>query len=103
MLLPEWRERFPKIDAMSHPNIQTVTLTGTVIASWNLGCFVGAIFTFFLCHVLGRKGCIIVGLSVEFIGKIIQCTSSTLGQYIAGRVVAGVGNGYVSTTACSQK
>jgi MFS family permease len=93
MLLHDWRVTFPSIDAMSHPNIQTVTLTGTVIASWNLGCLAGAVLTFFLCHVLGRKGCIIAGLSIEVVGKIIQCSSFTLGQYIAGRVIAGVGNG----------
>jgi hypothetical protein len=33
------------------------------------------------------------GLSIEIIGKVVQCTSFTLGQYIAGRVIAGVGNG----------
>jgi len=92
--LDDFRETFPRIDAMSHPDIHTVTLTGTVIASWNLGCLAGAVLTFFLCHILGRKWCIIVGLSIEIIGKIIQCTAFTLGQYIAGRVVAGVGNGY---------
>ena len=27
-------------------------------------------FTFFLCNVLGRKGCIIAGLAVEIIGKV---------------------------------
>jgi MFS family permease len=101
MILDDFRATFPSIDAMSHPDIHTVTLTGTTIASWNLGCLVGAILTFFLCHVLGRKGCIIVGLSIEIVGKMIQCTSFTLGQYIAGRVVAGVGNGY-ELTPCLQ-
>ena len=85
---------FPRIDAMSDPtNLSLVTLTGTVIGSWNLGCLAGAVFTFFLCNLLGRKYCIVVGLGVEIVGKIIQCSSFTLGQYIAGRVVSGVGNG----------
>jgi MFS family permease len=97
MLVQSWRETFPRIDAMSHPDKHTVTITGTVIGSWNLGCLVGAVFTFFLCNLLGRKGCIIAGLSIEIVGKLIQCTSFTLGQYIAGRVVSGVGNGYVHT------
>lgn len=97
MLVDNFRQMFPKIDAMDDPRLHTVTLTGTVIGSWNLGCLVGAMFTFFLCNVLGRKGCIIVGLAVEIVGKLIQCTSFTLGQYIAGRVVSGVGNGYVDT------
>lgn len=93
MLVDDFREMFPQIDATSSMTLPVVTLAGTTIGSWNLGCLVGAILTFFLCNVLGRKGCIIVGLSIEIVGKLIQCTSFTLGQYIAGRVVAGVGNG----------
>lgn len=31
------------------------------------------------------------------IGKVIQASSFSLGQYIAGRVVAGFGNGYAFT------
>lgn len=90
---------FPQIDAMSNPtNLSLVTLTGTVIGSWNLGCLAGAVFTFFLCNILGRKYCIVVGLGVEIIGKIIQCSSFTLGQYIAGRVVSGVGNGFIASS-----
>ena len=93
-LVENFREMFPRIDAMSDPtNLSLVTLTGTVIGSWNLGCLAGAVFTFFLCNLLGRKYCIVVGLGVEIVGKIIQCSSFTLGQYIAGRVVSGVGNG----------
>lgn len=95
MILDDFREMFPRINAMSDPSLPTVTLTGFTISTWNLGCLAGAVLTFFLCHVLGRKWCIIVGLSIEIIGKIIQCSSFTLGQYIAGRVVAGVGNGCV--------
>lgn len=93
MLVDNFRVMFPSIDATADPSLHTVTKTGSVIGSWNLGCLVGAIFTFFLCNLLGRKGCIIVGLSIEIIGKIVQCSAFTLGQYVAGRVIAGIGNG----------
>jgi MFS family permease len=93
MLLRDFRDMFPSIAAMDDPTLHTVTLTGTVIGCWNLGCLVGAVLTFFLCNILGRRGCIMAGLAIEIIGKIVQCTSFTLGQYIAGRVIAGVGNG----------
>lgn len=43
--------------------------------------------------MLGRKGSIITGLVIMTLGKIIQTASFDLGQYIAGRVVAGLGNG----------
>ena len=90
MLLRDFRDMFPSIAAMDDPSLHTVTLTGTVIGCWNLGCLVGAVLTFFLCNVLGRRGCIMAGLAIEIIGKIVQCTSFTLGQYIAGRVIAGI-------------
>jgi MFS family permease len=100
MLLDSWRTQFPEIDAMGHQNLAVFTRTGTTIGCWNLGCMAGAVLTFFLCNVLGRKGCIITGLSIEIVGKLIQCSSFSLGQYIAGRVIAGVGNGYEVILAC---
>lgn len=93
MLVDDFREQFPDIDAYGM-RIRPVHLrTGAVIGSWNLGCLAGAVFTFFLCNLLGRKGCIIAGLSVEIVGKLIQCSSFSLPQYIVGRVVSGIGNG----------
>lgn len=68
------------------------------LATWNLGSLFGAVLTFFLCNVFGRKGCIIAGLTVELIGKIVQATSFSFGQYIAGRFIAGVGNGFIAST-----
>jgi MFS family permease len=68
-------------------------MAGVVVSTWNIGCFVGAFLTIFLGDRLGRKGTIILGLTMETIGKLIQVSSFSLGQYIAGRVVAGVGNG----------
>lgn len=34
-----------------------------------------------------------MGITLLIIGKIIQASSYHLGQYIAGRVIAGLGNG----------
>jgi len=53
--------------------------------------------TVFTADMLGRRGSIIFGLCVMIIGKVIQASSFSLGQYIAGRVVAGFGNGYAFT------
>ena len=81
-------------------NLQKYSIdTGAVIATWNIGCFVGALFVIFLSDRLGRKGTVITGLVIETIGKIIQCTSFGIGQYVAGRMVAGIGNGCVSVQA----
>lgn len=94
MLVDDFRRMFPQMDARTTPTLHVATINGAVVGSWNLGCLAGAVFTFFLCNILGRKGCIIAGLAVEIVGKIIQCSSFSLGQYIAGRVISGVGNGY---------
>lgn len=92
---------FPQFDVNKHPGHEehASVLNGVVVATWNIGCFVGAFFTIFCGDRLGRKGTIILGLVLETIGKIIQATSFSLGQYIAGRFVAGVGNGYVMSSA----
>ncbi len=66
---------------------------GSIVATWNIGCFVGAFFTIFLGDRLGRKGTVVTGLVLETIGKIIQCSSFGIGQYVAGRMIAGIGNG----------
>ena len=87
---------FPQFNVQLHPGVFHVAqLNGVVVATWNLGCFVGAFVTIFLSDRLGRKRTIILGLVLETIGKIIQASSFGLGQYIAGRVIAGVGNGCV--------
>lgn len=85
---------FPQFAVSLKPHsYHTALLSGVVVATWNIGCFVGAFLTIFVGDRLGRKGTIILGLSLETLGKIIQVSSFSLGQYIAGRVIAGVGNG----------
>jgi len=49
--------------------------------------------TIFVGDLLGRKGTITLGLVLMNIGRLIQVTSFSLGQYIAGRFLAGLGNG----------
>ena len=94
MVMPTFREKFPTMDARGHPgNIHVATLAGVVVGAWNIGCFVGAIGTIFMGDRLGRKGSILVGLGWEIVGKVIQVSNFSIGQYIAGRVIAGIGNG----------
>ncbi|KAI6824878.1 sugar porter family MFS transporter [Hortaea werneckii] len=98
MLVKSFREEFPRIDAVSYPTLDVVNLAGITVSSWNLGCFVGAMVTIFVGDLLGRKGSVMFGLAVMNIGKIIQVCSFDLGQYIAGRVIAGLGNGFIAST-----
>lgn len=42
-----------------------------------------------------------LGLFIMACGKIIQCSSYSFGQYLAGRFIAGFGNGYLSPAMSS--
>jgi MFS family permease len=75
------------------PQFSVAIDAGAIISTWNIGCFIGAFVTIFLGDRLGRKGTVITGLVIETIGKIIQCSSFGIGQYVAGRMIAGIGNG----------
>lgn len=96
IIMKSFREQFPRIDGYGDLTAYwPQVMVGVVIATWNLGCFVGAMLTVVFGDRLGRRGSALLGLSLEVIGKIIQTSSFSLGQYIAGRVIAGIGNGYV--------
>ena len=96
MIEDTFNQFFPQFAVALHVgSYHTALLSGVVVSTWNIGCFVGAFLTIFLGDRLGRKGTIILGLTLETIGKLVQVSSFSLGQYIAGRVIAGVGNGSV--------
>lgn len=93
MNIDSFRAEFPQMDAISHPTLHIANMAGIVVATWNLGCFAGAMLTILVGDVLGRKGTITLGLVLMTMGKIVQVSSFSLGQYIAGRFLAGFGNG----------
>lgn len=74
------------------------TYQGIAVASYNLGCFIGAVITIFIGNPLGRKRAIILGTSVMIVGAILQASSTTLEQFIIGRIVTGLGNGCNTST-----
>ena len=65
----------------------------------DVGCFFGAVAAFSLGERLGRKKSILVGTTVMSIGAILQIAAYSTGQMIAGRVIAGLGNGLNTATA----
>lgn len=97
MVMDDFRNRFLLFGASAEPTESEIrheyTMDGVTVACWNLGCFFGAFLTIFLSDRLGRKGSIIVGLTIEALGKIVQVSTFSIGQYMAGRIIAGVGNG----------
>lgn len=64
---------------------------GLTVGAWNLGCIVSAILTIFIGDILGRRRTLIVGLILWITGEIIQTSSYSFGQFVAGRAIAGFG------------
>jgi len=95
--LPSFTKYFPEIDtAGDNPN--AASNQGIAVASYNLGCFVGAVFTIFVGNPLGRKKTIFYGSIIMTVGALLQCTSYQLPQWILGRIVTGWGNGMNTST-----
>lgn len=71
---------------------------GICIASYNLGCFFGAIACIWVGDWLGRKKTIWVGSAIMVVGAALQCSAFTLEHFIIGRIVTGMGNGLNTST-----
>ncbi|KAL2869560.1 general substrate transporter [Aspergillus lucknowensis] len=100
---------FPEIDENTCPRLPNGELEpgcksqqslnqGIAVASYNLGCFIGAILTIFIGNPLGRRRTIFCGCMTMTCGAILQCTSYSLPQWIVGRIVTGIGNGMNTST-----
>jgi len=102
LTLGSWVRQFPEIDAINNqhsPNYNHIsTIQGITVASYNVGCFIGAIITIFIGDILGRRKMIFLGSAIMVVGAILQCTSYSLPQLIVGRIVTGFGNGMNTST-----
>ncbi|GAB7363332.1 hypothetical protein MBLNU230_g3613t1 [Neophaeotheca triangularis] len=101
--LPSFVKYFPDIDTENvEPNSALASSRasnqGIAVASYNLGCFLGAVFTIFVGNPLGRRKTIFVGSIIMTVGALLQCTSYDLPQFIVGRIVTGWGNGMNTST-----
>ncbi|EGD91270.2 hypothetical protein H112_01065 [Trichophyton rubrum D6] len=74
------------------------TIQGISVASYNLGCFVGAIACIWVGDRLGRRKTIWLGSVIMVIGATLQASAFGLPHFIVGRLVTGVGNGLNTST-----
>lgn len=77
------------------------TIQGISVASYNLGCFAGAIACIFIGDMLGRRKTIFVGSAIMVVGAALQCSAFSLPHFIIGRVITGIGNGLNTSTVPS--
>jgi MFS family permease len=65
-------------------------LLGTIVAIYEVGCFVGSMGIFVFGDYMGRRGCIRAGCLIACVGAAIQSGSISVGMLIAGRIVTGL-------------
>ena len=73
-------------------------IQGAVVSCYELGCMIGAIFILFRGDALGRRWCVMIGSTIMIVGTVVMVLYDTMGNFIVGRIVAGLGNGMNTAT-----
>ncbi|KAJ5871396.1 uncharacterized protein N7529_003749 [Penicillium soppii] len=91
---------FPEIDTTKSSSSTSTNSTtqGITTASYNLGCFFGAIFCIWIGNYLGRRRTIFTGSIIMIIGATLQACAYSLPHLIVGRIITGIGNGMNTST-----
>ena len=77
----------------NHPD---ASLQGTIVAIYELTAFIGSIAVIFVGDWLGRRGTLNWGIYMQLLGVVIQCSSYSVAQLIAGRCITGLGIGMLT-------
>ncbi|KAL8987526.1 MAG: hypothetical protein Q9177_003271 [Variospora cf. flavescens] len=99
---------FPEIDARTETadelgltqsqRTHRSTIQGISVASYNLGCFLGACTCIKVGDMLGRRKTIFMGSAIMVVGAALQCSAYSLSHLIIGRIITGIGNGFNTST-----
>ncbi|KAK9351489.1 general substrate transporter [Lipomyces doorenjongii] len=93
---------FPAMDVSNNVSAakrtHNSTIQGVAVSLYEIGCMVGAILTMAIGDKLGRRKTIFGGSIIMIIGTAIQCSAFSLAQFIAGRIITGLGNGFITAT-----
>lgn len=102
LTLPIFLSQFPTInpeaEGQDSTSSQRATYQGIAVASYNLGCFIGAVITIFIGNPLGRRKMIFIGTAIMVVGAALQASAFTLEHFIIGRIITGLGNGGNTST-----
>ncbi|KAI0392616.1 general substrate transporter [Xylariaceae sp. FL0594] len=102
LTMPQFLDVFPAINPDSTSDLalksERSTNQGIAIASYNLGCFIGAVISIFISDWLGRKRMIMLGTTIMIVGAVLQASATTLPHLIVGRIITGLGNGGNTST-----
>lgn len=102
LTLPIFLAQFPQInpeaEGQSSSASDRSTYQGIAVASYNLGCFIGAVITIFIGNPLGRRRMIFIGTAIMVVGAALQASAYSLEHFIIGRIITGLGNGGNTST-----
>ncbi|KAG4419013.1 hypothetical protein IFR04_007874 [Cadophora malorum] len=103
LTLDSFRSQFPGIDPLQDGITTTEssnrsTYQGITVASYNVGCFLGAVLCIWIGNPLGRRKTIFLGTSIMVVGAILQASAFSIAQFIIGRIITGIGNGLNTST-----
>lgn len=96
LTLPTFLETFPEINAVEDSS--KATLQGFVVAIYEIGCMGGALFAMIYGDHFGRRKMIWAGSIIMSVGAVLQSSAFGLPHLIVGRVITGVGNGFLTAT-----
>lgn len=92
LTLPAFLAVFPELDvahAAAGDGARRASVQGTAVAVYEAGCALGALSCVYLGDRLGRRRTVFAAACVVVVGAVVQATPFALGQFIAGRIVAG--------------
>jgi sugar porter (SP) family MFS transporter len=106
----QFNREFPATKQDGPNDVHTGTVQGTVTSCYEVGCFFGAMFAYFVGEKAGRRRMMLGGAIVMIIGAIITTVTYGPGdpsgkgnvggfvQFFIGRVITGLGNGANTAT-----
>ncbi|KAI1451778.1 hexose carrier protein [Annulohypoxylon moriforme] len=82
-------------EVFDHPN---ALLQGHITATFDLGCFITAMLTMWWGNKLGSRRNILIGCVIIIVGAVLQAAAYSVPQLILGRLIAGFGNGMITSS-----
>jgi SP family sugar:H+ symporter-like MFS transporter len=99
LAMTSFKKQFGTVDKSDPSGFNITTGNKSLVTSiLSAGTFVGALIAGTLADTIGRRLSIIIACLIFIVGVVVQITSHSVGGLVAGRVVAGLGMGIVSST-----
>jgi MFS family permease len=76
--------------------LYTTAQQSLIVSILSAGTFFGALFAGSLADWIGRRSTIIAGCCIFSLGVVLQVASTTVALLVPGRLIAGIGIGFVS-------